>query len=61
MKLLKIPEAAALLGYKPATLEKDRRHRHLGIPFIRLGRSVRYREEDLLKHLEARTDRRSAA
>lgn len=39
--------AAVLLGLSPSTLEKDRATGHLGIPFVRAGRRVIYRLEDL--------------
>lgn len=40
-------EAAAYLHLSPKTLEADVSRPRLGIPFIRLGRAVRYRIADL--------------
>ena len=36
----------------PHTLEADRCERRFGIPYIKIGRSVRYREEDVIAFLE---------
>jgi predicted DNA-binding transcriptional regulator AlpA len=49
------PEAAAkFVGLSISTLEADRRKRHLGIPFIRLGRRrVVYRPSDLTAWLDS--------
>jgi len=44
---LKESEAAAYLNCAPITLAKDRCEQKLGIPFYKLGRSVRYRKDDL--------------
>jgi hypothetical protein len=51
--LLTTPEAAAYLKQKPATLEQ---HRWLGVgcPFVKIGRSIRYRQSDLDAFLAAR-------
>lgn len=45
--LLRRVEAAAYLGLSPETLASDVTRKRLGIPFIRLGRAVRYRIADL--------------
>ena len=49
------PQAAAqFLGLSLSTLEADRRKRHLGIPYIRLGRRrVIYRPADLIEWLDS--------
>ena len=44
--------AAEFVGLKPPTLDKDRRTGHLGIPYIKAGRRVLYRLEDLHAWLE---------
>ena len=44
---LNTEEAAAFLGLSPTTLEKDRSTRTLGVPFVKIGRSVTYRRSDL--------------
>lgn len=45
---------AALIGRSPWTLVKDRRL-NKGIPYIRIGRSIRYRASDIAKFLDANT------
>ena len=48
LKLLTPAEVCAILGVKPRTLE-DWRARRSGpeLPYVRLGRTVRYRAEDI--------------
>ena len=45
-------QAAALTGFTPKALERMR-HRDEGPPFYRIGKSVRYRVEDLRAWMEA--------
>lgn len=52
-KLLTTDEAAELIGWAPNTLEK-KRVTGGSPPYLKLGRSVRYREEDLHDWLSAR-------
>lgn len=52
--LLTEQQASDLLNLKPKTLTNDRVTAELGIPFVRLGRMVRYRPADLLAYIEAR-------
>lgn len=47
-------EAAALLRVSVAKLQRDR-WAGIGIPFIKLGRAVRYSKQTLLEHCEAQT------
>ena len=49
-------QAAAYLGCSKSTLEKDRVYRLLNIPFTRLGRAIRYDQQDLDRYLEARKE-----
>ena len=49
-------QAAAYLGCSKSTLEKDRVYRLLNIPFTRLGRTIRYDQQDLDRYLEARKE-----
>lgn len=49
-------QAAAYLGCSKSTLEKDRVYRLLKIPFTRLGKSIRYDQQDLDRYLEARKE-----
>jgi len=51
---MKEPEAAAYLNCAPITLAKDRCDRKLGIPFYKLGRSVRYRKDELDAWMQSR-------
>ena len=53
-RLVLTREAADLLGFAEKTLEKDRTTRELGIPYVKLGRSVRYRLTDLQKFISDR-------
>ncbi len=53
--LLKRREAAAFLGVKPQTLALWASAKRYGLPYIKVGRSVRYRKSDLLAFLERRT------
>lgn len=50
MHTLATPEAAAYLGIAPSTLNKTRLSGD-GPRFVKLGRSVRYRIEDLDQYL----------
>jgi excisionase family DNA binding protein len=49
-------EVAALLGIRPRTIE-DWRSRKTGpeLPYVRLGRAVRYRREDVERLIAANT------
>jgi hypothetical protein len=44
-------EAARLIGLRPQTL-RNYRFRHVGPPYTKAGRSVRYRFDDLLSWME---------
>lgn len=54
-KLLTCEQAAEILGLKVQTLASWRLNQRHGLPFIRVGRSIRYREQDLLDWLRTRT------
>ena len=45
-------QAAKTIGLQSPTLDKDRRHGHLGIPYVRAGRRVIYQLSDLKAWLE---------
>ena len=49
--LLTSAEAAKYLGLAEGTLIKERCTRTMRIPFVRIGRAVRYRREDLDKFI----------
>ncbi|WP_371833209.1 helix-turn-helix domain-containing protein [Ferrovibrio sp.] len=57
--LLETKRAAQYLGFHPNTLVKMR-IRGDGPPFIRLGRSIRYRQRDLDLYIEKRLYRNTA-
>ena len=48
-------EAAAYLGNQPQTLAVWRSSGKYGLPFVRVGRAIRYRESDLKSWMERRT------
>lgn len=50
-------QAAEYLGLKPETLATWRSTQRYHLPFIRVGRAVRYRLSDLESFLEERTVR----
>lgn len=52
-RLLKPSEAARALRISEDTLSNWRYLPHCPLRFIRLGRSVRYREDDIIKFLES--------
>lgn len=53
--LLSEQEAANVLGVKPGTLSVWRSTGRYELPFIKVGRSVRYRASDLESWLSERT------
>jgi excisionase family DNA binding protein len=54
-ELLTTQEAAEFLGSTVGTLEVWRSSKRYPIPYIKVGRLVRYRRSDLLAWLESRT------
>ena len=54
-ELLNEVEAAAAIDVTPGTLSVWRSTGRYGIPFIKIGRNVRYRRSDLVAWLESRT------
>lgn len=52
--LMKQAECAALLNCAPRTLEQDRIRRRWGVPYVKLGASVRYDRAAVLKWLADR-------
>ncbi|MGV0952815.1 MAG: helix-turn-helix domain-containing protein [Fluviibacter sp.] len=52
--LLDDPQAAEFIGVSPQTLPIWRCTGRYSIPYIKVGRKVRYRPEDLLAWLESR-------
>lgn len=51
--LLTTDQLAAQLGFHPVTLRTARIKKTLGIPYIRIGGSIRYRLEDVVAFLES--------
>lgn len=52
-QLLTVGEAAAMLSLSARTLEADRARGTIGIPFVRIGRQVRYRRMDLEQFVDS--------
>lgn len=53
--LLSAIDVAQLLNIHPVTLRKARSNGKISLPFIRIGGSIRYREEDVLSFIRANT------
>lgn len=53
--LLQPKQAAEYLGVSPGTLEVWRSTKRYPLPFIKVGRLVKYRQSDLDAFLESRT------
>lgn len=51
-QLLTTAVVAVILGLGKSTVEQDRLHGRLGIPFVRLGRSIRYRRADVEAYIQ---------
>lgn len=51
--LLTTDEVANLFDLHPGSIRAGRSKKTLALPFIRIGRSVRYRPEDVAAFLEA--------
>ena len=45
-------QAAAILNHSPRTLADPRWRQRVGLMAVRIGRSIRFRERDLLRLLE---------
>ena len=54
LDLLAPPEAATVLGVATGTLEVWRCTRRYPLPYVKVGRLVRYRRADLLAFIESR-------
>ena len=54
-KLLTQDDVAEMLGVKAATLSVWRSAGRYDLPFIRVGRCIRYRAEDVERFIEANT------
>ena len=53
--LLDTPEAARVLGNAAGTLEVWRSTKRHNLPYVKIGRSVKYRRVDLLKFIADHT------
>lgn len=60
-KLLTRKEAAEFLGLSEGTLAVWKTTKRYPLPVIKVGRSVRYREADLIKFLDSMTDPQTRA
>jgi hypothetical protein len=58
--LLSDREVSGIIGRARSTLQKDRVAGN-GIPFVRVGRLVRYRQSDVTAYLDALPQRRSTS
>jgi predicted site-specific integrase-resolvase len=54
-KLLNESETAAYLGLRPETLATWRSTNRYRLPYLRVGRAIRYRPSDVEKFLKERT------
>jgi len=54
-RLLKKAEVAELLGIAPATLSTWRSRQRYPLPYVRCGRAIRYRAQDVEKFVAERT------
>ncbi|MBI5178155.1 MAG: helix-turn-helix domain-containing protein [Nitrospinae bacterium] len=50
--LLKEGDVATILGISPLTLRNERSRGKISIPYVRIGRLIRYRIEDLNSFIE---------
>ena len=58
--LLTSDELAVYLKLHPETLNTGRRSGAINIPFLKIGGSIRYREEDVRHFLETQTSNKEA-
>lgn len=54
-RLMTPPEAAEILGTTEGTLRVWRCTKRYPLPYVRLGRAIRYRESDVLNFITSRT------
>lgn len=54
-QLLDEKDSARVLTVQPATLATWRSKQSQSLPYVKIGRSVRYRKSDLLAFIEAQT------
>lgn len=55
MKLLTTKQVAELLGISESALEVWRCTKRMNLPYVKAGRCVRYRADDVERWLESRT------
>lgn len=58
--LMTTAEVAEFIRASKQSLDQDR-YLNRGLPYIRIGRKIRYRREDVLKYLDANTFHGGAA
>jgi len=52
-KILFTEKELEQMGFGKAPTLRNNRHRHVGLPFVRVGkRSIRYHKDDLIRHLK---------
>jgi predicted DNA-binding transcriptional regulator AlpA len=54
-QLLNEKEAASILTVQPATLTTWRSKQSQALPYVKLGRAVRYRRSDVMAFIDAQT------
>lgn len=54
-QLLNEKESAEILTVKPTTLATWRSDKSQALPYVKIGRSIRYRRSDLLAFIDAQT------
>jgi excisionase family DNA binding protein len=54
LELLTTADAARLLDVTPGTLEVWRTTKRYALPYVRVGRNIRYRRSDLVAFVESR-------
>ena len=59
-ELLDTPRTAQILDVKPSTLEVWRNTKRYELPYVRVGRNIRYRRPDVLAFIEKRTEKGTA-
>jgi predicted DNA-binding transcriptional regulator AlpA len=60
-RMLTVVEAAGMLGLAPGTLNKGRVNGGDFPPYIKIGRSVRYRESSLISWLDGHAEHNTVA
>jgi predicted DNA-binding transcriptional regulator AlpA len=57
MRLVSVPEASQILGLKEYSFYDARMRQRLGLPQVRIGKGILFRESDILALIERCTER----